>query len=107
MAFPQQVNIDEQGNLAPGTVTLYTAPSGYNAIIQGITFTSAAANVLTVIVNKLNPISSVTSYAFTLAAGDVVCDNTVYYLKTGESISVTTTAASTDYMFRGLANFTY
>jgi len=86
---------------------LYTAPPGYNVIIQGITFTSPNANVLTLTVNKLNPPSSVTSYSFTLTAGDVVCDNTIYSLKAGENLSVTTTAAATDYMFRGVGNYTF
>jgi len=107
MAFPKQVSIDEQGTLAAGTVALYTSPPGYNTTIQGLTFNSPNANTLTLIINKLNPSSSVPVFSFTLAAQDVVYHDRVYYLKAGESITVTTTAAVTNYRFAGSANFTY
>ena len=107
MAFAQQVSINRQGTLAPGTVTLYAPANGYNGVIQGMTFNSAVANTLTIVVNKINPISSITAYAFTLTAGDVICDNSIYQLKTGESISITTTAAVTNYFYQGIENYTF
>ena len=99
-----------QGTLAAGTNILFTGPAGYNSSVSQITFTSLAANVITVVVNRLDPASTVTSFSFTLSAGDVVCDNTAYMLRPGDTIEVTTTAAVTNYMFNArseVANRSY
>lgn len=99
-----------QGTLAAGTNVLFTGPAGYDTMLSQVTFTSPTINAITVVVNRLDPASSVTSFAFTLAAGDVVCDNTTYMLRPGDTIEVTTTAAVTNYMFNAMstaANRTY
>jgi hypothetical protein len=99
-----------QGTLAAGTNILFTGPDGYDTLVSQVTFNSASANVITVVVNRLDPASTVTSFAFTLSAGDVVCDNTSYMLRPGDTIEVTTTAAVTNYMFSAqstAANRTY
>ncbi len=93
-----------QGTLAPGTSVLFTSPAGYDSSVNGITFTSSAANDITLVVNRLTPASTVTSFSFTLAAGDVVCDNSIYKLRPGDTIEVTTTAAVTNYMFQATSN---
>jgi hypothetical protein len=104
MAIPlTQYPIYSQGVLTAGTNTLFTGPAGYNTTISGLTFTSSAANVVTLVINKVTPVSSVTSFSFTLDPGDVLCDNTSYILQVGDTIEVTTTAASTNYMFSGQA----
>jgi hypothetical protein len=110
MAAYEQYPTYAQGTLTPGTNTLFTGPAGYNTIVSQLTFTSPTANVITLVVNRLDPASTVTSFSFTLAAGDVVCDNGAYFLRPGDTIEVTTTAAVTNYMFNGsssAANRTY
>ena len=98
-----QYPIYSQGVLSAGTNILFTAPQGYNTTISGITFTSSDPNDVTLVITKVNPASMVTSFSFSLAAGDVVCDNTSYFLQVGDIIEVTTTATSTNYMFSGQA----
>jgi hypothetical protein len=110
MAAFEQYPTYAQGTLTPGTNTLFTGPTGYDTIVSQLTFNSAAVNVITLVVNRLDPASTVTSFSFTLAAGDVVCDNGSYFLRPGDTIEVTTTAAVTNYMFSAAssaANRTY
>lgn len=93
-----------QGTLAAGTNTLFTGPTGYDTTIGQITFNSPDPNNITLVVNRLSPASSVTSFSFSLAAGDVVCDNGTYMLRPGDTIEVTTTATLTNYMFSATSN---
>lgn len=88
-----------QGTAPAGTTAIFTGPAGYTTTISGITFNNQAANNLTVQVVRLTPASTVTAYAFTLAAGDVVSDNNQYTLAAGDSLRITTTSAATNYMF--------
>jgi hypothetical protein len=99
-----------QGTLSAGTNILFTGPTGYNTSVGQLTFNSSTSNNITLVVNKLDPASSVTSFSFALAAGDVVCDNGTYMLQPGDTIEITTTAAVTNYMFSATstaANRTY
>jgi hypothetical protein len=110
MASYEQYPTYAQGTLTAGTNTLFTGPAGYDTTVSQLTFTSSAANNITLVVNRLTPASTVTSFSFSLAAGDVVCDNGTYMLMPGDRIIVTTTAAVTNYMFNGsstAANRTY
>ncbi len=110
MASYEQFPTYAQGTLAAGTNTLFTGPDGYDTMVSQLTFTSFAGNNITLVVNRLNPASPVTSFNFSLAAGDVVCDNSTYMLMPGDTIEVTTTAAVTNYMFTAnssAANRTY
>lgn len=110
MAAYEQYPTYAQGTLNAGTNTLFTGPDGYDTMVSHLTFTSSTPNAITFIVNRLTPASSVTSFSFTLAAGDVVCDNSTYMLRPGDTIEVITTAAVTNYMFSAIsmaANRTY
>lgn len=105
MAAPyEQFNTYAQDTVAAGVNTIFTGPAGYDSFVSQLTFTSATANVITLVVNRLSPASTVTSFSFTLAAGDVVCDNSTYVLRPGDTIQLTTTAAVTNYMFEARSN---
>jgi len=98
--FP--VQIDTQSVLAAGTTVLYTCPARTNASVSTIRLTNAGVNTVTLTINRANPASSVSAYTFTLAAGDVLVDSSVYNFIAGDSVSVTTSAASTNCFVRGI-----
>lgn len=104
MALPASfpVQIDTQSVLPAGTAVLYTCPARTTATISTIRLTNAGVNTVTLTINKANPASSVNAYTFTLAAGDVLVDSAVYNFLAGDSISVTTSAASTNCFVRGV-----
>lgn len=87
-------------NTAPiGTTTIFTGPTGYVSSIAGITFNNQVANDITVSITRVNPASTVIAYSFSLAAGDVISDNNQYVLAPGDTLQITTTAGTTNYMF--------
>lgn len=104
MALPASfpVQIDTQSVLAAGTTVLYTCPARTSASISTIRLTNAGINTVTLTINRVNPASSVNAYTFTLAAGDVLVDSAIYNFLAGDSISVTTSAASTNCFVRGV-----
>lgn len=100
-----QKSIGRQGILPAGTNVLIAGTAGYSSTISYMRFYNSSANDISVTVNKVIPeTNSVVSYAFTLAAGDVLVDNNTYVIFNNESLEVTTTSADTHYSFSGLLN---
>jgi len=88
--------------LGAGVTTLYTV-TGSNAVtISSITFNNPSAYDVELTINRANPVNSVVAYSFTLAAGDVVKDNNVYNLFSGDSISVNLSTGGTNCMLYGV-----
>lgn len=105
MSFPSTAIINEQGILAAGSNVLFTCPAKYNYFIGALMFNNASANDLTLEITRVSPSSTVTMYSFVLSAGDITYDNNGYTLEPGDYITVTTTAANTNYFIKGTGNF--
>ena len=95
------INQNLQGTLPVGTTTLYTTPSRCSSGIS-LRFNNPSAYDIELTINRANPVSSVVAYSFTLAAGDVVKDNNVYTLYSGDSISVDISIGGTNCMLYGV-----
>ena len=101
MATPFKYFIDEQGTFGAGSVDLITAPSGQYYLVSQLKFSNASAYDLSIDIVRANPASTLNVYSFTLNAGDVVIDANGYRLGPGDKISVTTSAANTNYFVTG------
>ena len=88
-----------ENTLPIGTTVLYTCPVTATATINSIRFNNPAAYDITFTVNRAIPISSIVAYAFTLSAGDVVVDSTIYQLSPGDSIEANLSIAGTNCLF--------
>jgi hypothetical protein len=92
--------IISEGVLAPGANTIVTVSNpNSGASISFIRVTSTSVNTVTLELVRASGTKKI--YSFTLAAGDVLTDSTPYGLKNGDSLVITTTAASTDYEVYG------
>jgi hypothetical protein len=87
-----------QGTLSIGSNTLITCPQGYICIIN-LRFNNPVAYDITLSITRgpENPTpGTLQCYSLTLAAGDTVEDQG-YVLKLGDSVTVDTTVAGTNY----------
>jgi hypothetical protein len=86
--------------LPAGTNLLFTGVAGWKSSINGITFNNQSANDVTLRLTRANPTytaSTVDMYTFSLAAGDVVCDNNSYVLFEDDTLELITTANDTNF----------
>lgn len=86
-----------QGTLGAGLSTLYTCPVGKTSKVSFI-FNNPGAYTITL--SRYDALLMVTTdvYTFALAAGDVVMDNKFYYMKAGDSFSLNSSVAGTNYI---------
>jgi hypothetical protein len=91
--FP--TNVQSQGTLSIGSNTLLTAPAGYRCTIS-LRFNNPSAYDIELVMNRANPVSSLTVYSLTLSAGDTLEDDG-YVLEPGDSLDIVTTTGGTNY----------
>jgi hypothetical protein len=91
--------IKVEGTIAvPGTATLYTTPILNSANTIGLRFNNTLANDVTLSIYNAVSLATTVIYTVSLSAGDILTDNYVYPLNTGDQIIVTTTAVNTNYI---------
>lgn len=86
-----------QGTLIAGANVLYTCPVGMTAKVS-FTFNNPAAYNITLSRYDSSLMITTNVYTFALAAGDVVMDNKFYYMKEGDSFSLNSSIAGTNYI---------
>jgi hypothetical protein len=86
-----------QGTLIAGANILYTCPVGMTAKVS-FTFNNPAAYNITLSRYDASLMITTNVYTFALAAGDVVVDNKFYYMKEGDSLSLNSSIAGTNYI---------
>ena len=101
MVNPVTSGIAVQRVLPSGANVIMTCATGWRAIISGVTFNNPSAMTVTLSLYKASTTDSIDVYTFTLAAGDVVADNNQYVLLPGDILTVTTSAAGTNFMMSG------
>ena len=108
MAYPYPSYPDvvqSQGTLSIGTNTLLTTPAGYRCTIS-LRFNNPLAYDIELVMNRANPVSSLTVYSLTLSAGDTLQDDG-YSLEPGDSLDIVTTTAGTNYFISVRYTFNY
>ena len=92
--------VNVEGELPTSSATsIYTCPSGKNALFEYITYTNAAAYDVTVSIFRDVTGVSVTIMSLNLSAGDKVSDDTPYQLQPGDKMTIVSSIAGTTYSY--------